>query len=641
MLAPARTLYRAAVTGGRARDDDADAHGVRAWLAAVLFTAWLAAVVLALYLSHPIASGYRFPVGPDGPVYTWLARYAAVAGFGDTPGAGPGVSALALTLGSILRTEPVETVTVLGPVLAAVCGLAGAAALETSLGPDARMAAAAVVLTGAFAAYLAGGWLANVAMVAVFLAALGALALVRRSWRAVAMAGGLLGAAGLTHRLFFLVGLVILAGAAAAHVGEARADLRAGRPVRDAALVRMLVAGVGAGAAVLLAFASLGGPMIPGDTSQDGFFRRVGLRGLLVERYRERFWGDLGRASVAVVAGLGLGAAAVWDRSARWGSGARFAGAVGTTWAAITLGGIAVFAVTGWAPPNRLLQFAFFLPLAAAVGVAVLATRGAARAVIGMVAAIVFTAVAMVGWLRQSPAFRADELVAVGKAARIVRALPVGTPLLFVVDTRQPAAAYHVTRAGNVIRMALPAERIPDVRLVVGRAEDVLAGRPTLTGDAEHDALSAVYLRDARPVLRRATVLELRAFDEIDYARARDIGAEVAPGVVVLTAAPPVSGTEALAPSGLGPAGLVTLSVAALLALGLVGGGWARWGLPGAGRRAVAAAAPSVGIGVSALGAFAADRVGLLPGGFGSMLVVLGIAAGGYLAAGRARGRGR
>jgi hypothetical protein len=636
MLAPARTLYRAAVTGASARPSDADR--MRAWPAAAAFAAALAAVVLALYLAHPIASGYRFPVGPDGPVYTWLARYAAVAGFADAPGAGPGISALALTLGGILRTEPLQTITVLGPVLAAVCGLAGAAALDTALGPDSTRTAAAVLLTGAFTAYLAGGWLANVSMVALLLAALAALALVRRSWRAVAGAGGLLAAAGLTHWLFFLVGLAILAGAATAQVGEARRELRSGGRVGDTAVARILVAAVGAAGAVLVGFATLGGPMIPGDTSQDGFFRRVGLRGLLLERYRERFWGDLGRAAVPVVAGIGLGAAAVWDPPNEERAGARFAGAIGATWAAITIGGIAALAVTGWAPPNRLLQFAFVLPLGAAVGVAVLVARGGARAMVGLVGALVFTAIAMVGWLRQSPAFRADELAAVGGAARVVAGLPAGTPLVFVVDTAEPAAAYHVTRAGNVIRMGLRPDRIPDVRLVVGRAEDVLAGRPTLTGDTEHDAASAAYLLDARPVLDQAAVLVLRPLDEVGYGEARDIGAEVVPGVVVLTGASPAPRPPVPVPSGLGPAGLVALSAGALLALGLLGGGWARWALPGVGPRAVSLAAPSVGIGVSVLGAFVADRVALLPGGLGSVVVVLAIAAAGYVAAGRLRG---
>lgn len=639
MLAPAPTLYGAAVTEPSPRARRAERDGARGWLSAAAPILAAAAVVLSLYLAHPIASGYRYPIGPDGPVYTWLARYAGAAGFAEAPGGGPGVPGLILTLGRLLRTEPLPVITVLGPVLAAICGLAGAALVVATGGGDASRSAAAVILTGTFAAYLAGGWLANLAMVAAFLAALAALALVGRSWHAVAGGGGLLAAAGLSHRAFFLVGLVIVAGVILTNLSEARAQVRTGRRGRDTLPVRMLIAAVGGAGAAILGFASLGGPSIPGDTSQDGFFRRLGLRGLLLERYRQRFLGDLGRAAVPVAAGLGLGLTAAPARPLGRDTGARFLWSALATWAAITVVGIATLAVTGWGPPNRLLQFSFFLPIGAAIGVGALLRRGGVRAAAGLVAGAAFAAVSMVGWVRQSPAFGADDLSAVATAGRVVARLPAGVPLVFVVDTDQPAAAYHVTRAGNLIRIGIPPVRIPDVRLAVGDVEDVVARRPTFTGDPEHDALAAAYLEEARPVLDRAAVLVLRPLDQIGYAHARAVGTQVAPGVAVVRGAPTTPIAPAPAPEGLGPVGLLALSAGVLVALGVLGTGWARWSLPGIGRRGHVAAAPSAGIGVVVLGSFAADRVGLVPGGLGSAAAVLALAAAGYVVAGRWPGR--
>lgn len=595
-------------------------------------------MVLALYLAHPLVSGHRFPVGPDGPVYTWLARWAAEVGLRDGPGGGPGVPALTLALCGFLGTGTVQAVTLLGPVLAAICGLAGAAVIAASSWPHRLPVAAAVLLIGAFTAYLAGGWLANVTMVALFLAALAALAVVERSWRAVAGAAALLAAAGLAHRVFFLIGLVILAGVIVLHLRDTVRAPRDGRRMLDTAAARMAAAVAGGVGAWLLGSATLAAPALAGDTSQDGFFRRAGLRDLLLDRFRERFFGDVGRAAVPVAAGLGLGVAAVEERRPAW-SGRRYLMSVFAAWGAVTAIGIVVLALTGWGPPNRILQFAFFLPLAAAVGLAALARRGGVAVAAGLLAAAVFVGASMVGWLRQAPAVSADELAAASAAGRAVAASPPGTPLVFLVDTGERAAAYHITRAGNVIRMGLPAERIEDVRLAVGAPDDLLAGRPTPTGDPEHDAASALYLREARPVLDRATVLVLEVFNEERYEDARALGMEVAPGVVALGG--PVSSTSLNPPpEGVGPWALVGWSVAAVLLLAALGGGWARWALPGCGPAEVLGAAPSVGIAAAILGAFAADRVGLRPGGTGSLafVVVLGVA--GYLAAAGARRRG-
>jgi hypothetical protein len=608
------------------------------WLRAGALLGTAAAFVLALYLVHPLVSGYRFPVGPDGPVYSWLAAWAGEVGLREGPGGGPGVPALALTLRAVLGTNAAGAVTILGPALASICGLAAAGLMAATASAGRWAVAAAVVLTGAFTAYLAGGWLANVTMVALFLAALAALAVAERSWRAVLGAAALLGAAGLAHELFLLIGLAILAGVIVLYLPAALRGVRSGSSLLDTPAARIAAAAAGGMGVWLLAVAWLPEASLPGDTSQDGFFRRAGLRFLLLDRYRERFLGDLGRAAVPVAVGVGLGVAGAEDRGAA-SPGRRYLLAVCGSWGALTAVGIVLLAVTGWGPPNRLLQFAFFLPLIAALGLAALIRRGGAAVVAGLLAAAAFVAASMAGWLRQSPAVNAGELAQVAAAGRAVAAAPSDMPLVFLVDTSEAAAAYHVTRAGNVIRMGLPAERIDDVRLAVGAPEDLLSGRPTLTGDREHDAASAFYLREARPVLDTAAVLVLEGLNVEGFASARQLGDEVAPGVVAL--AGETSPTSAAPnPDGVGPWALVGWSAAAVVLLAALGGGWARWALPGCGPVAVLGAAPSVGIAAAILGVFVADRVGLRPGGAASVAVVVALGVAGYVAAARTGRRG-
>jgi hypothetical protein len=629
------------VTARAARSRETVSRDAVGWWGAAIFAAAAGASVLALYLVHPIVTGYRFPIGPDGPVYTWLARAVESTGLPDGPGAGPGVPGLTVVLGSALGAEPLTVVTLLGPVLAAACGLAAAGLVEAALGPALDRAVLAVVLTGAFTAYLAGGWLANVAMVAAYLGALAALAVAGRSWRAVGLAAGLLVAAGLAHRLFLIVGVVILVPTVLARVPEALAARRRGLPWRDTDAVRLAV-GVGVGASLAgagLAWLAVE-PRIPGDTSQDGFFRRLGLRRLLVDRYRERLWGDITRAAVPVAVGVGLGLVGITHRPAGIEpTGRRFLRSLWLSWAAVTVVGIAVLAVTAWGPPNRMLQFAFFVPIGAAAGAAVLARRGGWPAALVVLAVPSLVAFSMAGWIRQSPAFTADDLAAAGRAGAVVAALPPGLPVVVVVDTDQPAAAYHLTLAGNVLRMAAPADRIGDVRLAVGRPRDVLAGRPTRTGDPEHDRIAGVYLRESSAFLDESAILVVRRFNRLGYEEALGLGREVTDGVAVLRGpSPSPPSTPPSVPGGLGPAFLAGGAAAILLLLGALGAGWARWGLIGSGRRAGAAVAPSAGIGVAVVASFLADRIGLGPSGPPAVAAALALGGAGYVLAWRHRG---
>lgn len=605
--------------------------------AAILLAAAAGTAILVLYLAHPAISGFRFPIGPDGPVYTWLARLAGESGFGNAPGGGPGVPGVTLVLGSLLGTEPVETVMLLGPVLAAASGLAGAALLEATLGHDRLRTTAAALLTGAFTAYLAGGWLANVAMVAVFLAALAVLAGSATSRRSMWVGAALLAAAGLAHRVFVVIGAAILLLAAARRFLAARH--RGSSPSEGRPGLSLAVAAVAGPAAALLTGAWLAaGPRVPGDTSQDGFFRRLGMRGLLLDRYRERLLGDAARAAIPLAAGIGL--AYPWAMGTVEEEGSAYLKEILTAWAIVTALGVVGLTATGWGPPYRMIQFAFFLPLAAAAGLAILTRRSRWAAAAAALLAIAFIAVSMVGWFRQAPAFSREDVGVAARAGAAVSSLPDETPLVFVVDTDERAAAYHVTRAANVIRMGVPAERIDDVRVVVGTPGDVLARAPTLTGDVEHDRISRIYLREAAPILDDAAILLVRDFNRDAYTEALQSGVVVSEGVVAITRGEEMLGIDAAnvpVSGGLGLLSLILLSLASLAILGLAGYGWSHWALSRRSPEATAFAAPSVGLAVAILSAVAADRIGLRPSSAGGLVILVVAGLTGYALAARDR----
>lgn len=600
------------------------------WSSAVWFVLAAGAAILAAYLAHPVIEGHRLPVGPDGPVYTWWTAQGAVDGLQAIP-TRPGVPAASIVLGTILATEPLETVSLLGPVLAAICGLAAAGLLESALGPIITRAWAAAVLTGAFSAYLATGWLANLAQVTLLLAAIAALGVAGRSWRPVVLGASLLTGGAIAHLPFHLVGMAILGGGIVALLPEARGDLAAGVRFRDTSVGRITIAAVIGSAAGAVAALSVGASS-GRDTSQDAFLRRAGLEDVLRHEYRFRLRTDLRRGSVHLGAGLLLGL--FGPRQAWWRDGRRFLFAVLAAWALLTIGGVAVLGLTGLAPGHRLLSFGFFLPAAAAVGLAsVLARSGRLLARAGVLAlAILFVGGSMYAWYRAEPFMNAGELAVARTAGETIERLPARTPVVFLVDTREPAASFHVTRFFNVIRAGLPADRIRDVRLAVGRPQDYLSGVPTLTGDREHDRLSRISLRDLGETGRQAVTFVLDRFNERGYGRAVDLGGEIAPGIAVLGDPLDVVGrlSRATANPGLGAGRLIGLSVAALVLFAALGGGWAAFGVPGVSSRGVAALAPAVGLAIAILSGFVSDRFGSSDPWGAVAAVVIG--AGGYVA---------
>jgi hypothetical protein len=195
------------------------------------------------------------------------------------------------------------------------------------------------------------------------------------------------------------------------------------------------------------------------------------------------------------------------------------------------------------------------------------------------------------------------------------------------VDDADATASFLATRAANVLRAVMPPDRADDVYVYVGSVGDYLAGRPTVRGSEEFDALSRLYLRDIPPGERVAFLLA--PFD-------RTPGAHDDPGLVrwergVFSTA---AGSSDLAPARdpLEPStpGRIALAACAILALaGAVGFGWARWA--GLDPVAAAATAPAFGAATLALAGVALERVGLsLSGSAGSTIAALLAGAAGY-----------
>jgi hypothetical protein len=554
----------------------------------------LALVLLGWFLWPFVVRGADFPVGPDGPVYLWWMRLAGLEGL-SAVGHRPGASALALVLSGTLGLSVVQATAALEVGLGVAVGMSGAALLRR------RSSVAGAwlggLLAGTFAVHLAAGYLANLAFVPSFLAAIASLDEDRR--RATVLAAIALGAGGLAHPLFFLLGALVLLVAAAGAMRSGSAEAR-----------RLAGAAVGAGAIVgagLLAL--IAGPRPPEvDTSKDGFLRRAGLGDELREAYRERL---LLR----------------WPRYVPWLSvPLAFVGAPGAegvvgrilrSWLWVTIVGIVVAFATGWFPGDRFVTFGFAIPLLAALGLERVRARLRTHTVLAWAAVggltVVMLAGSAIAWNRQEPFLTEEEVRAVSEVNAIVSSSASRFPIAFTVDEAGATLGFTVPRAGNVIRAAMPPDRIRDVVVIVPPRRG--------TTDATHDALAIATAEDLAEAEHRigtqARVFVLATFDTVGApSLAFDISPRPEP-------------VDPLEPAGAGS--IAWASVATLVLLWVIGFGWARLGLSDP--VTAAAAAPALGSAAVILVAVALDLVGVRVGTtFGAAAVSALAGGGGYLA---------
>ncbi len=186
-------------------------------------------MLVAVFLWPTLAFGWRFGVGPDGPVYLWWARIAASEGISSV-GARPGTPGLIPAVAGALHLPLIPAVAGLQYAMGAAVGLATVALVRgRTRGGTPRMAVGRVVRRHV-RVHLAAGYLANIAFVLTFVA--GAAMLARQDRRGTVAAAVLLGGGGLSHPQFFLVGAaVLLAAAGLAWIAERTS---AGDPKRAA-----------------------------------------------------------------------------------------------------------------------------------------------------------------------------------------------------------------------------------------------------------------------------------------------------------------------------------------------------------------------------------------------------------------------
>jgi hypothetical protein len=574
-------------------------------------------VLLSPFVRH----GYRFGLGPDVPVYLWWTRVGAVQGL-SVVGARPGSPALIAVLAGALHL-PVAAVTAgleaaLGTAIATATAMLirGAGAMR---GEGRGVRAAWVlggVLTGLFTVHLAAGYLANLAFAAPFVAA--GVCLATGTRRGALLAGILLGGGGLVHPQFFLLGVLILA-----LVGGWSLLARERGWTSDGGRIAMAVALSGAIVGAGIASMAIGPPRLVVDTSKDGFLRRAGLSGAVRHAYLERFlhrWTRYVQWLALPLTALGL---------TRTGG---FARRLLIAWTAIVVVGSPIGLVTGWYPADRLITFGFSVP--ALSGVAVVAVWlwlekrvWVAWSVAALLSGLM-AAGALIAWSRQTPFISPLEVQRITEAAAALQDVPMGTPLVFLVDDADATASFLATRAANVIRAAMPPNRAEDVYVYVGTQANFLAGRPTVRGSTEYDALSRLYLHDIPATPPHPAIgIVLTPFDRTPSPTAP--GFQLWARGVYGTAPPggsPMSRVrDPLTPSSPGQIALAALAIVVLTTL--AGWGWTRW--CGLDTVASLAVAPATGTATLVLAGVVLDRLGVsLAGSAGPSIAVL--IAGGF-----------
>jgi hypothetical protein len=553
----------------------------------------LCAVLLVVFLWPYVVDGFRFGVGPDVPVYLWWTRVGASEGL-SMVGSRPGAPALAAALAGTLSLSAAAATAGLASALGVAVGAAAAALVRAAGGRGDKTWLLAGLLTGVFSVHLVAGYLANLVLAACFLAAAACLAGDRRGWWAAAL---LLSGGGLAHPPFLVHAIVVLLGAAALAWRAGARD-----EARDIALA-VTAGGLVAGAGVL---ATIAGPgPIHAETSKDGYLRRAGLGRELVEAYRERF--RLRAARYVQWISVPLAVAGTADAG---GFLQRFL----ISWLVVIAIGVPIGYVTGWLPPDRLVTFGFAVPIGAALGLAWLQRRLDARVWLARVLVVGFAGWMIVGallaWGRQRPFISPHEARVLAGAANILD-VPSGTPIVFPVDDGDPTSTFLAARVANMARAAIPPDRAADVYVFVGTVTDLLAGKPTHTGDPAFDALSETTL-EMIPEPAKAQVIVVKKFyqphDAASDPRMFDYGGGIFSNIE-RCCTPGEVRREPLALRPATSAGITIATVAILILLTVIGLGYARASFDDA--LAAIATAPAFGAGSLTLTAIALDRLGL------------------------------
>ncbi len=94
-------------------------------------------------------------------------------------------------------------------------------------------------------------------------------------------------------------------------------------------------------------------------------------------------------------------------------------------------------------------------------------------------AVLLLVAAGWYGWYPQWESASISEATQLTAAGRLLASQPPGTPLILVTDDPE---GLLITARANLLRDAVPAERAAEVFPYLGRPNDLLEARPTLTG---------------------------------------------------------------------------------------------------------------------------------------------------------------
>ena len=293
-------------------------------------------------------------------------------------------------------------------------------------------------------------------------------------------------------------------------------------------------------------------------------------------------------------------------------------------WGAITLLGVPVGMLTGWYPPDRVVTFAFALPMLAALGAVALWQLLAAhdRRVAWAVTVVVLTVLVgatMWSWNRQNEYLTPQQLNTATLAGRIASTLPPGTPLVFVVNNHSAKLGFQTTQVANIARAAVSPSRARDVYVYVGDAARFFARQPTVRpGRPGFDLLSRMTLAQIPP--GPVAVFVTSGFDKVALdlkdphltAWSKGVGSSVAGARAIAPLSGEVAPSNAFAITG--------STLLALLFLWAMGLGWARWAI--ADDVTSTAVAPAFGVAATAVLGLVLERIGVpLTGWWGPALI--------------------
>jgi hypothetical protein len=607
------------------------ASGTPAAATILLGLAIVAAVLtlIAIVIGRDPTAWYR-GLSPDFPYYVWRTKAVSNGGLqaliSDVPGINPdrpGFPVVASLLASAVR---IDTVTLIHAVQVATTvgvGLAAGAFAIGVLGEPRWSFPIFALVTGASVEV---AWtsirsldnlLVDAVVVAIAVAAISSAT--GKRGRAAAIAG--FAAVALIHWFFGGLFLLLLAGVTLVLLPGSVFAWRRGSPALQTPAFRMgitVAAGALAGVASLFALApGPPGSLPPTQGSNRGNVKRL-------PSFHLPIVGPVSAIGALALwhpdsprRRLGLAVLALWSLSVP----------VAMLASELTERSVKVFRVAG---------FALAIPIlvaAALVGAVRFGRRfgaagwGAGVVVLAVGLALNVMSSAGVYRIPVSEGLSARRLDQVRATERYLDTVSQNRSVVFLVSLPEPFLLDRLVRAG------VPGNWVMQTHLYLGGIEDLLAKRPgAQLGDPRLAKAARSWwnrwwreadaIMGADPVVFYLSTLNT----ELDP----PAGAQpLAPGVLLVRGPPPAPGVSVSPLSTSWPA-MVGTSMTALLLLGLVGSGWTRWLLPIAGLEWLGLT-PAVGVAALALLGTALGRAGVPLGSVGGLVVMLGIAAVGWV----------